>query len=293
MSALCAEARPEGGCVFGKDFHPANFQPRTTGVMDPLSKQCAPKTTGSELEFLALPANHFLRRTLILIPALNEASVISQTVQEWRELGVWGVRVVDNGSVDTTAALASQAGADVVSEPRRGYGAACWSGLLRIPSGVEWILFSSADGSDRFQLSELGVWQAVIDEGADLVLGNRCLYPGARASLKMTQRLGSWLAGLILRFGWRVRFEDMGSRRAIRVAAYRSLGLKDRAFGWNVEMQIRAVELGVRFAEVPVAYFPRRGGVSKISGSWMGSFKASWGILSTLFKLWITKPFRR
>ena len=109
----------------------------------------------------------------------------------------------------------------------------------------------------------------------------------------MTQRLGSWLAGLILRFGWRVRFEDMGSRRAIRVAAYRSLGLKDRAFGWNVEMQIRAVELGVRFAEVPVAYFPRRGGVSKISGSWMGSFKASWGILSTLFKLWITKPFRR
>lgn len=261
--------------------------------MDPLHRQVDKSTAGRETGSDSPRIGCFLQRTLVLIPALNESTVIAQTVLEWRALGVLRVRVVDNGSLDDTASRAAQAGAEVICEPRRGYGAACWTGLLEIPADVDWILFSSADGSDRFQPAEFAVWQQAVDEGAGLILGNRCLYPGARASLKTTQRFGSWLAGLILRWGWNVRFEDMGSRRAIRTTAYRALGLRDRAFGWNIEMQVKAVEQGIRFAEVPVPYFPRRGGVSKISGNWLGSLKASWGILSTLFKLWITKPFRR
>lgn len=261
--------------------------------MDPLHRQ-ADKTTADRSPGSTSPrAGNFLERTLILIPALNESAVIAQTVAEWKALGVLRVRVVDNGSVDDTASRAAQAGAEVIREARRGYGAACWTGLLEVPPEAEWILFSSADGSDRFQPAELAVWQQSVDEGVGLILGNRCLYPGARASLKATQRFGSWLAGLLLRWGWKVRFEDMGSRRAIRTTAYRALGLRDRAFGWNVEMQVKSVEQGIRFAEIPVPYFPRRGGVSKISGNWLGSLKASWGILFTLFKLWITKPFRR
>jgi glycosyltransferase involved in cell wall biosynthesis len=261
--------------------------------MDPQPQHRDP-AKGARAAFQALPpSGHFLRRTLVIIPALNEAPVISQTVREWIDLGVACVRVVDNGSTDGTSALARAAGADVVREPRRGYGAACWTGLRDLPAGIEWILFSSADGSDRFQPSEFAVWQQSVDDGAELILGNRCLLPGARATLKPAQRLGSLLIGFLMRAGWRVRFEDMGSRRAIRVPAYRRLALRDRAFGWNVEMQVRAVELGLRFAELPVPYFPRRGGVSKISGNWLGSLKASWGIVSTLLKLWITRPFRR
>jgi glycosyltransferase involved in cell wall biosynthesis len=235
----------------------------------------------------------FLARTLVLIPALNESEVIESTVLDWINLGVGCVRVVDNGSVDETAALARARGADVVLEPRRGYGAACWTGLLSLPPGVDYILFSSADGSDRFVAAELPVWEQAVEEGYDLVLGNRCLYPGALASLKWLQRCGSQVASVLMRWGWRIRFHDMGSRRLIRISSFRQLALKDRGFGWNVEMQVRAVEEGLRFLELPVPYFPRRAGRSKISGNWLGSLKASWGIISTLLYLWITKSSRR
>ncbi|HAM71177.1 MAG TPA: glycosyl transferase [Verrucomicrobiales bacterium] len=249
--------------------------------------------SGAVLRPLPPAAAPFLARTLILIPALNESQAIRATVQEWIALGVGAVRVVDNGSTDDTARVAADAGAEVVREPRRGYGAACWTGLLSPPAGIEWVLFSSADGSDRFQPAELPLWQQAVDEGVELVLGNRCLFPGAVATLRPVQRFGSWLCGALMRLAWGVDFQDMGSRRLLRVATFRRLGLRDRAFGWNVEMQVRAVEQRVRFVELPVPYFPRRAGKSKISGTWVGGAKAAWGILSTLLTLWITRPFRR
>lgn len=235
----------------------------------------------------------FLSRTLVLIPALNEAEVIESTVVEWLSLGAARVRVVDNGSSDDTAARARAQGAEVVSERRRGYGAACWTGLVSLPSDVEFILFSSADGSDRFIATELPVWEQAVAEGCDLILGNRCLYPGAVASLKWLQQIGSRVASDLMRWGWNIRFHDMGSRRLIRVTSFRRLALRDRGFGWNVEMQVRAAEEGLRYLELPVPYFPRRGGRSKISGNWVGSLKASWGIISTLIYLWLTKSSRR
>ena len=235
----------------------------------------------------------FLSRTLVIVPALNEAEVIEATVLDWMSLGAGCVRVVDNGSSDDTAARARARGAEVVFEARRGYGAACWTGLMSVPPGLDFILFSSADGSDRFLPAELPVWEQAVAEGHDLVLGNRCLYPGAVASLKWLQRFGSRVASSLMRLGWNIRFHDMGSRRLIRVQAFRRLALRDRGFGWNVEMQVRAVEEGLRFIELPVPYFPRRAGQSKISGNWLGSLRASWGIISTLYYLWITKPSRR
>lgn len=235
----------------------------------------------------------FLSQSLVLIPALDEAQIIGQTVRDWQALGVGCIRVVDNGSRDDTAGEAKRAGAEVLTELRRGYGAACWTGLQVFPPGIKYVLFSSADGSDRFLPSELHAWEQACHEGYDLVLGNRCLYPGALASLKPWQRLGSLVSSVIMRLGWQVRFDDMGSRRLIAVDAFRRLGLRDRGFGWNVEMQIRATEEGLRLIELPVPYFPRRAGRSKISGNWLGSLKASWGILSTLLLLWITKASRR
>src|SRR5437867_5383567 len=87
----------------------------------------------------------FPARTAVVIPALNEESCVGDTVRRWLELGVHRVRVVDNGSSDATASAAQAAGAEVLTEARRGYGAAAWRGLQDWPAGCEWVLFSSAD----------------------------------------------------------------------------------------------------------------------------------------------------
>src|SRR5438093_4425630 len=101
----------------------------------------------------------FLARTLVIIPALNEAGCVASTVEHWRSWSVARVRVVDNGSTDDTARLASAAGAEVFHEAKRGDGAACSTGLQSLPPDIARILFSSADGSDRFSAEVSKDWQ--------------------------------------------------------------------------------------------------------------------------------------
>jgi glycosyltransferase involved in cell wall biosynthesis len=233
----------------------------------------------------SVSADSFLRQTIVLIPALNEALCIRETVRNWLAVGVAGVRAVDNGSTDDTARLAAQAGAEVLSEPQRGYGAAAWRGLQNWPSECAWVLFSSADGSDRLPDFETEAWQRAVDSGAEIVLGDRTALASARSHLKPTQRLGNWLCCVAIGRGWDRRFRDMASLRLVRHAALDRMRLCDRGFGWNVEMQVRALELGLRIIELPVSYFPRRAGKSKISGSLTGTFRAGFGILKMLFHL--------
>lgn len=227
----------------------------------------------------------FLQRTIVIIPALNEAECVARTVSFWRELGVAGVRVVDNGSTDATAALAAAAGAEVRHEARRGYGAACWTGLLDWPAGVDWILFSSADGSDRLAALELAQWQREVEAGAVLIMGDRFSAPASRRQLKAVQRFGNRLCCTLIFLGWGGRFRDMGSLRLLRRTAFEAMALKDRGFGWNIEMQVRALELGLRWRELPVAYHPRLAGTSKISGSLRGTIKAAWGMMRMILEL--------
>jgi glycosyltransferase involved in cell wall biosynthesis len=223
----------------------------------------------------------FLRRTLVLIPALNEAASITETIRRWQLAGAGRVRVVDNGSVDSTAQQAAGAGAEVVAEPRRGYGAAAWRGLQEWPKDCDWVLFSSADGSDRLSRDELHTWQQAVNAGADLVIGDRI----SSRHLKVTQRLGNWLCVVAIAAGWGRRFRDMGSLRLVHRSAFDRMQLEDRGFGWNVEMQVRALELGMHVVEVPVQYYPRSGGQSKISGSLAGTIRAGLGIVRMLFYL--------
>jgi glycosyltransferase involved in cell wall biosynthesis len=230
---------------------------------------------------------------LILIPALNEAGVVGPTIQTWLALGVLGVRVIDNGSVDATAQEARAAGAEVVSQPQRGYGAAAWRGLQALPPGTGWVLFSSADGSDALDPAELAAFQAAAQGGADLLLGNRCSHPDSLRALALPQRVCSTLFQYVVQWGWGRTFQDVGSLRAIRPAALASLDLQDRGFGWNVEMQIRAIECGLQVVELPVRFRPRRGGESKISGNLRGTVRAAQGILAILFRLWWTRADRR
>lgn len=227
-----------------------------------------------------------LARTLVLIPALNEAASISDTIQQWRRLGAARARVVDNRSTDSTSANARAAGAEVVLEAKRGYGAAAWRGLQDWPRDCEWVLFSSADGSDRLSEQELFAWQKAVHEGADLVIGDRTTLPSSRAQLKPTQRFGNWLCVLAIAYGWGRRFRDMGSLRLVRREALERMQLQDRGFGWNVEMQVRALQLGLKIVELPVTYYPRAAGESKISGSFIGTLRAGRGILRMLLQLY-------
>jgi glycosyltransferase involved in cell wall biosynthesis len=231
----------------------------------------------------------FLDRTLVLIPALNEAGCIAATVENWRGLGARWVRVVDNGSFDNTSELARATGAEVVHEPKRGYGAAAWRGLQNLPADVEWILFSSADGSDRLTPAELVQWNACVENGIELITGDRVTPLASRAHLKVVQSFGNRLCCSLIALGWNQRFNDMGSLRLIRRAAFEPLALKDRSFGWNVEMQVRALEHGLRIVELPVVYHPRTVGTSKISGNFFGTVRAGASIVLMMAKLWLTK----
>ncbi len=235
----------------------------------------------------------FLARTLVIIPALNEALCIADTINYWLRRGAAAVRVADNGSTDDTAKLAAEAGAEVVREPRRGYGAACWTGLQNFPERLDWILFSSADGSDQLSIGEAAAWQSAVDAGADLVMGDRFSALESRQHLKPVQRFGNRLCCALILIGWRTRFRDMASLRLLRKSAFDGMALEDRGFGWNIEMQVRAVELGLRWAELPVAYHPRAAGESKISGSFRGTLRAARGMMAMTASLWLRKQRRR
>ncbi len=224
-----------------------------------------------------------LENTVVIIPALNESASIGTVVKTLQNQGLTHIRVVDNGSQDNTAEIAMQAGAEVVSEPVKGYGQACWRGLQALPDGVEWILFCDADGSD--DLAQLPEFFAQRDR-YDLILGNRRGTAVGRQHLSPVHRCGNLLAGSVIAWGWGHRFEDLGPLRLIRKTALDGIGMCDRNFGWTVEMQARAVECDLRICELPVNYLPRQGGRSKISGTVTGSFKAGTIILSTLARLY-------
>lgn len=231
------------------------------------------------------PATGLLADTVIIIPALNEEGCVAETVRRWQALQPLAIKVVDNASTDSTAERAREAGALVCHEPRRGYGAAVWRGLQELPPACTRVMFCSADGSDRLEPAEVAVWRRHADNGADLIAGDRVSRFESRDHLKAAQSFGNWLCCLLIRLGWGQTFRDMGSLRWISRDALEQLNLQDRGFGWNVEMQVRAIEQGMHIVELPVAYFPRTAGTSKISGNLLGTVQAGVGILRMFWQL--------
>ncbi|MCB9777848.1 MAG: glycosyltransferase family 2 protein [Alphaproteobacteria bacterium] len=206
----------------------------------------------------------------VVIPALDEERSLPLTLAEIPPVG--HVIVVDNGSTDGTARVAAEAGAVVVSEPRRGYGQACQAGIARAAAlGAEILVILDADHSDYPEELPLLV-DPILAGDADLVLGERVsrAEPG---SLMPQQRYGNVLATFLIRRVTGHRYRDMGPFRAIRMDALLALGLVDPNYGWNVEWQIKAVRQGLRIREVPVGYRPRIG-QSKISGTVRGTVRA-------------------
>jgi glycosyltransferase involved in cell wall biosynthesis len=236
-----------------------------------------------------------LLRIAVLIPALNEELGIEGVLAEIPKNGRIGaagpiftvdrVLVVDNGSTDDTAARARDAGAIVIPEPRRGYGAACLAGLAylqREPPDV--VVFLDGDHSDDpTQLAELLV--PMVEHDAVLVIGSRTLGEREAGSLSHLQEFGNRLATLLMRACFGARFTDLGPFRAVRWEALQRLRMRDRGYGWTVEMQARALGAGLRAAEVPVRYRRRRHGNSKVSGTVRGAFGAGWKILFTIARV--------
>jgi glycosyltransferase involved in cell wall biosynthesis len=222
-----------------------------------------------------------------VIPALNEAASIGRVLSLIPSPPVRRVVVADNGSTDDTAAVARAHGATVVAEPRRGYGAACLRalGALRAdPPDV--VLFLDADLSDDPTEAAL-VLGPILEGRADLVIGSRELGDHEPGALTPHARFGNWLATRLLRALYGARYTDLGPFRAIRYASLMDLGMKDRDYGWTIEMQVKAARRGLRHVEVPVRY-RRRVGRSKISGTIMGSARAGLTILGTIAADYLT-----
>jgi glycosyltransferase involved in cell wall biosynthesis len=216
----------------------------------------------------------------VIIPARDEAACIGAVLAEIPRALVRHVVVADNGSRDGTGERALAAGARVVREESPGYGAACLAALASLPDDGDAVAFLVADGSD--DATVLPRLLKPLREGADLVIGSRfrgTIEPGA---MPRFQRVGNLVAttGLTLRFGHRVT--DMGPFRVIRRDALRALAMRDRTWGWTLEMQVKAARMGLRVVEVPVSWRNRRGGEPKIGGTVRGSLAASRVILSWL-----------
>jgi glycosyltransferase involved in cell wall biosynthesis len=216
----------------------------------------------------------------VVIPALDEEAALPLVLAEIPRPPVRRIVVADNGSRDRTASVAREGGAEVVSEPMRGYGAACLRALehlSRDPPDV--VVFLDADHSDH--PAELPSLVAPIELGsADLVVGSRTR-GAARGSLTPQQRIGNALACAALRWIYGARYTDLGPFRAIRWPTLSALAMSDRDYGWTVEMQVKAARARVPHTEVPVSYRARIG-ESKVSGTLRGTIGASRKILWTL-----------
>jgi glycosyltransferase involved in cell wall biosynthesis len=220
----------------------------------------------------------------VLIPALNEEGSLPGLLAALRSaLPLARILVVDNGSVDRSADVARAAGAEVISEPRRGYGSACLAGMEQLAaSPPEVLIILDADHADDPALLP-GLVERIAD-GADLVLSTRTQGGAEPGSLTQVQVWGNRLqtAALRLRFG--LRLTDMGPMRAIRWSRLQDLRMEDPTWGWNIEMACKAARAGLEIEEVPVTYRCRQSGESKISGSLSGAVRAGAKILYALAK---------
>lgn len=219
----------------------------------------------------------------IIIPTLNEAESIGHVVSEMPWNLIAECIVVDNGSTDATAVIAQKAGARVIQSPR-GYGAACLAGSNAALSSSTVLVFMDGDGSDI--IADLPHLITPIQQNeADFVIGSRNRGRREPGSMLGSQIFAGHFVGVLLRFLRKGNYTDMGPFRAIRRTSLKQLQMSELTYGWNLEMQIKAAQHGLRILELPVDYRKRIGGTSKVSGDFKASVKAGFRILKVLFRV--------
>jgi glycosyltransferase involved in cell wall biosynthesis len=218
----------------------------------------------------------------VIIPALDEAESLPSVLVELPWSMLYQVIVVDNGSQDGTAAVAAGHGALVVHEPQRGYGAACRAGVQAAPE-ADVLIFLDADGS--FDASEIPALVSPIERGeAEFVLGSRLTGTREPGAMPFHGVIGNWLVARCISYLTNIRLTDLGPFRAIARQTLERLHMEERTYGWPSEMIVKAAQLGVPLCEVPVRYRRRRGGRSKVSGTWRGTLGASYRILRVTYR---------
>lgn len=206
-----------------------------------------------------------------IIPALNEEESLPNVIRDLPSF-IDEIIVCDNGSTDNTSQVAKTAGATVVTESEKGYGAACLKAIEIIDPETDIILFIDGDYSDYPGEAEQ-IIGPIARDGYDMVIGSRMLTRSTHNAIPPVAAFGNWLTSRLIRFFWKQSFTDIGPFRAIKYDAYRSLDMKDHNFGWTLEMQVKAVKRGLKCLEVPVSY-RKRIGKSKVSGTISGSVRA-------------------
>ena len=222
--------------------------------------------------------------TKVIIPAHNEEKSIAKVIQDLPST-VDEIVVVSNNSSDETVDVAKKAGATVLTEKRRGYGYACLKGISYIKSKSikpDIIVFLDGDYSDYpKELNKLIA--PIINEDFDFVVGARSKKLREKGSMTAPQIFGNWLATSLMAFFFNSKFTDLGPFRAIKYNKLIDLNMKDKTYGWTVEMQLKALKMNYLYKEIHVKY-RNRIGVSKVSGTLKGTIFAGIKILYWIIK---------
>lgn len=219
---------------------------------------------------------------VVIIPAYNEENSLPKVINDIPSF-VDEIIVVNNGSTDNSVDIAKSAGATVLTENERGYGASCLKGMEYIKNkNYDIVVFLDGDYSDHPEELDL-VIKPIIDNDIDMVIGSRVIGKREKGAMLPQALFGNWLAAFLIKFFWNYKFTDLGPFRAIKYNSLINLNMIDRNFGWTVEMQIKAAKQKLKCSEVPVSY-RKRIGTSKVTGTLSGTIKASYKILYLIFK---------
>ena len=221
----------------------------------------------------------------VIIPAFNEENAVGKVIDEIPKAIVTEIIVVNNNSNDKTKTVAKKHGATVLDEPQQGYGRACLKGIDYVKSlktQTDIIVFLDADYSD-YPEELTQVIAPILYEGKDLVIGSRKTGLKEKKSMTPQQVFGNWLATFLIKLFYKIEFTDLGPFRAIKYDQLIALNMKDKTYGWTVEMQVKAAKQKMDICEVPVNYKVRIG-KSKVSGTLKGTVLAGYKIITTIFK---------
>ena len=220
----------------------------------------------------------------VIIPAYNEEESIANVINDIPKI-VDEIIVISNNSTDDTEKNATNAGATVLKENKRGYGYACLKGMDYIAKQdiePDIVVFLDGDYSDfPEQLTE--IIAPIQKQDLDFVIGARIKRLRQQGSMTPQQIFGNWLATFLMKLFFNARFTDLGPFRAIKYEKLLSLNMEDKTYGWTVEMQLKVLKQKLTYIEIPVKY-RNRIGVSKVSGTVKGSVMAGVKILGWIFK---------
>ncbi len=221
----------------------------------------------------------------VIIPAFNEENSVGKVVNDIPKNWVKEIIVANNNSNDLTPINARNAGAIVVDEPIMGYGNACLKGMAYLVENnirPDIVVFLDADYSD-FPEQLIELVQPIINDNVDMVIGSRALGDKEKRAMTPQQIFGNWLATFLIKHLYKVEFTDLGPFRAIKYDSLLKLEMRDRTYGWTVEMQVKAAKQNMKCTELPVNYRVRIG-KSKVSGTVKGTIMAGYKIITTIFK---------